>query len=156
VSYPPPPAGLPVAACPAAPRIGRLGRLVVGLTGCVLLGLLATAARLTPDPQGIGTHRQLGLPACTIVAWYGVRCPSCGMTTAWAHVVRGQAVAALRASVGGSLLALTALAAGPWLVGSATCGRWLVTAPHEGLIVAVGLTIVVVTLVDWTLRLSFG
>jgi len=128
----------------------------VGLAGVVLLGLLVTASCLTPDPQGIGTHRQLGLPPCTIVAWFGVRCPSCGMTTAWSHMVRGQPVSAVRANCGGALLALAAMAAGPWLIGSAMGGRWLTSPPRDGSAVGVGFTIVIVTLVDWTLRLAFG
>ena len=31
------------------------------------MGLLITAAWLTPNRRGMGTHQQLGLPACTIV-----------------------------------------------------------------------------------------
>ena len=156
MSYAPPPAGLSRPAWHTAPRMSWLKRLGVGLAGSVLLGLLATSARLTPDPQGIGTHRQLGLPPCTIVAWFGVRCPSCGMTTAWSHMVRGQVASAVRANSGGMLLALMAMAVGPWFVGSAIGGRWLISPPRDGVVIGVGLTIVIVTLVDWTMRLAFG
>jgi hypothetical protein len=156
MSYAPPPADLSRFAPAAAPRLGGIARVTVGLTGVVLLGLLITAARLTPDPRGLGTHRQLGLPPCTIVAWFGIRCPSCGMTTAWSHMVRGQVASAVRANSGGALLALAAMVAGPWFVGSAARGRWLISPPRDMVLIGAGLTVVIVTIVDWTLRLAFG
>ena len=118
--------------------------------------LLVTAACLTPNPRGMGTHRQLGLPSCTFVQWFGVRCPSCGMTTSWAHLVRVHVASAFRANAGGALLAAVAMTCGPWLLISGLRGRWLVGPPREMAMLAVGLTIVAVTLIDWTLRLSFG
>jgi Protein of unknown function (DUF2752) len=154
VSYSPPPAS---AARPApAPRLRWLERLLVTLAGGVLVTLLVTAAWLTPNPRGMGTHRQLGLPPCTIVQWFGIRCPSCGMTTSWAHLLRGHVASAFRANAGGALLAVAALLCGPWLLISGLRGRWLVTPPHEGMTLAVGLVIVAVTLIDWTLRISLG
>jgi hypothetical protein len=124
--------------------------------GGVLVALLITASRLTPSPRGMGTHQGLGLPPCTIVQWYGVRCPSCGMTTSWAHLTRGHLVAALRANSGGTLLGLAAFVTGPWLVASGLWGRWLVAPPHEWITLAVGLAIIAVTLIDWSIRLTFG
>ena len=86
----------------------------------------------------------------------GIRCPSCGMTTSWAHLLQGDAIAAFRANAGGALLAAGALVCGPWLLISGVRGRWLVAPPHEGLTLAAGLVIVAVTLIDWTLRVSLG
>jgi hypothetical protein len=156
VSYSPPPAELAVQTPLAAPRLAWIERVVLATGGSVLVGLLATAALLTPDPAGMGTHQQLGLPRCTIVEWYGIRCPSCGMTTSWAHVVRGRLVSALAANAGGTLLALVAMICGPWLIVSGLRGRWLAGPPREGWTLTVGLAIVVVTLTQWTLRLSLG
>jgi len=152
VSYPPPPAR----AIGPAPALRRVERLLVTLAGGVLVALLVTAARLTPNPRGMGTHRQLGLPPCTIVQWFGIRCPSCGMTTSWAHLLRGHVASAFRANAGGALLAVIAIACGPWLLISGLRGRWLVAPPHEALTLGVGLVIVAVTLIDWTLRISLG
>ena len=73
--------------------------------------LLAVAASLQPSPSGIGTHEALGLPPCPVHALSGLPCPTCGMTTAFAHVARGQIVEGLRAQPLGALLAL-ALALG--------------------------------------------
>jgi hypothetical protein len=104
----------------------------------------------------MGTHEQLGLPPCTLVQWLGVRCPSCGMTTSWAHLTKGHMIAAFRANAGGALLALLAAVCGPWLVASGVRGRWLIAPPHELGTLAVGLAIVAVTVIDWTIRLSLG
>ncbi|HEX5104544.1 MAG TPA: DUF2752 domain-containing protein [Pirellulaceae bacterium] len=100
----------------------------------------------------MGTHKQLGLPDCTIVQWFGMRCPSCGMTTSWSHMMRGHVISSFQANAGGALLALTALACGPWLIVSGCRGRWTCTQPHEGTTLLIGVTIIVVTLADWTLR----
>lgn len=80
------------------------------LSGCLVIGLLLLARSLEPAPSGFGTHRQLGLPPCTSVLMWGAKCPSCGMTTAWAHATRGEWRHALEANVGGMLLAIIGLA----------------------------------------------
>jgi len=161
MSYLPLPAGIAnqANAAQASAAGGRLAWWQRGLlfaVGSGLLALLATAARLTPNPRGLGTHQQLGLPPCTVAEWYGIRCPSCGMTTSWAHVTRLNLPAAVRANVGGTLLALAACLCGPWFVLSGVFGRWVAGAPRENWTLAAGLTIVAVTIIDWTLRLSFG
>jgi hypothetical protein len=150
VSYSPAPFGL------AAGRWRWYERSLLVVAGGCLLALLAMAAWLSPSPEGMGTHQQLGLPPCTFVAWLGIRCPSCGMTTSWSHMLRGNVLGAMRANAGGALLAITAAACGPWLLGSGLLGRWLGSPPREWLTIAVGLTIVIVTLVQWTLRISLG
>ena len=99
--------------------------------GVGLLGLLATAAVLRPSPSGHGTHQQLGLPPCTFWVLFHRPCPTCGMTTAWAHLMRGEWIDACRANTGGVLLGVLAMVAAPWLLGSAIRGRWLAAAPSE-------------------------
>src|SRR5438105_1310745 len=146
MSYSSPPAGLAIEACANALRWQWLHRLVAVTTGGALIALLVTAARLTPSSAGLGTHQQLGLPPCTVLDWFGIRCPSCGMTTSWAHMVRGQVLAAARANAGGALLALAAAMCGPWLVASGVRGRWLIGRPAEEIVVVTGITIIVVTL----------
>jgi hypothetical protein len=131
-------------------------RLVLVGAGAILVGLLATAACLKPSSRGYGTHQGLGLPPCTVVVWYGMRCPSCGMTTSWAHMTRGQVVLAVQANSGGALLAIIAATVGPWILASGLIGRWLGGPPRESLTIAVGLAVVVTTLIDWSLRLYWG
>jgi len=78
------------------------------------------------------------------------------MTTSWAWLVRGNVVRAAQANVGGTMLAAAALVAAPWLLVSATRGRWLVTPPGDGVLVVAAIVVVVVTLIDWGLRLAAG
>lgn len=51
--------------------------------GC--LALLTAAARIAPDARGHGTHEQLGMPSCAWPSLFDMPCPTCGMTTAFAH-----------------------------------------------------------------------
>jgi len=78
------------------------------------------------------------------------------MTTSWAYLTKGRLVAAFRVNAGGAMLALLAVVCGPWMVASGLRGRWLVAPPHEWGTLAVGLLILVVTVVQWTIRLSLG
>ena len=126
---------------------------MLALAGGGLLLALGIAACLHPDPRGIGTHEHLGLPPCTFSIWFGLRCPFCGMTTAWAHTVRGQVGAAWAANAGGPLLALAAMLAGPWMVASAVRGRPLLGRPSEPLLAAAGLIVAAVIMVDWLRRI---
>ena len=124
--------------------------------GCALVAMFGVAAWLKPDPSGQGTHRQLGLPPCTFVVLFELPCPSCGMTTSWSHVVRGQIVSALRANIGGTLLAAMAIVAAPWSLISAGRGRWAWGPPSERAIVAVAAVLVLVTLADWIARIGWN
>ena len=68
--------------------------------------LITTAAWLTPDPKGFGTHTQLGQSRCGWPQSYGIPCPTCGMTTAFSLVVRGKLSRAFCAQPFGAILAL--------------------------------------------------
>ncbi len=104
-----------------SPVVGRLYALVFA---GILLAVLAVAAWLNPSHGHLGTHEQFGLPPCSFVAMTGYPCPTCGMTTAYACVVRGWLIDAVRASLFGSLLAIgTILAVAACLI-SAVVGRY--------------------------------
>jgi hypothetical protein len=75
--------------------------------------VLAIARALTPDPSGIGTHLQLGLPRCGFLALTGLPCPACGLTTAFAHMARADFAAAVSANALGVLLFVLACASVP-------------------------------------------
>jgi hypothetical protein len=117
-----------------------------------LLSLLVLAARLSPDPRGLGTHQRLGLPPCSFLQLTGWRCPSCGMTTSWAHLVRGQIVASVRSNAGGTLLGLTCLVLAPWALVSGLRGRWLGKPLGERAALALVLLLLIVTTADWLIR----
>jgi hypothetical protein len=75
------------------------------------------ATALVPAVAGMGTHRQLGLPSCTWPSFFGIPCITCGMTTSFAHAVRGQWLRALEAQPAGFLLAILcamAVVIGAW------------------------------------------
>jgi hypothetical protein len=74
---------------------------------------LAMAATLEPDLRGYGTHTQLGLPPCGFQLWTGTPCPGCGLTTAFAHAVRGDLAHAASANPFGLLLFAVAVACVP-------------------------------------------
>lgn len=83
--------------------IGRATALVISL-GC--LAVLVTAATLKPSPDGLGTHRELGLDRCAFEARTGIPCPSCGMTTSFSWFVRGNVAASLYVQPMGTVLAV--------------------------------------------------
>ncbi len=139
-----------------ATALSGRSRLLAAVLAVGLMGLLATAAVVGPDPRGLGTHQRLGLPPCTFRMLFGRPCPACGMTTAWACLMQGQLIGALRANVGGTLLGVLALIGTPWVLVSTIRGRWLGSGPNRAAAAWVTLAIVLVMLVDWGLRLGAG
>lgn len=137
-------------------KLRWLDRLVLMTLASVLAAMLATAWRLSPDPRGMGTHQQLGLAPCTVVQWFGIRCPSCGMTTSWTHAMHGELIQAARVNAGGTLLALVSMVSVPWLLAAGVAGRWLVTRPRETWLFGTALAVMVVTLVQWAVRVGWG
>lgn len=89
----------------ARPLERFLGVVIV----CAFAGVTALAWVLVPDPSGIGTHTQLGLPPCGLYERLGVPCLTCGMTTAFAHMVRLQIASAFLANPLGVLIYLAFL-----------------------------------------------
>lgn len=85
------------------PRSRRVSALLVGLGVVVILGI---AAWLSPSVDGVGTHRQLGLPQCGWIVAADLPCPTCGMTTAFSLSVRGRFISAFTTQPFGMLLAI--------------------------------------------------
>lgn len=91
----------------APPRRVGLDRAVAALVALVCLAVLGAAAWLEPNPNGYGTHTQLGfLHGCVWMDRAGIPCPTCGMTTAFAHAAEGHFLAAFLAQPMGLALAL--------------------------------------------------
>ena len=133
-------------------QLTRRKRGLYAIIGVGLLGLLLLAAVLRPSGTGIGTHRQLGLPPCTFLTVFGVRCPSCGMTTSWSYFVRGQFGLAWSTNAGGACLAVLAALVGGWSMFVAVRGELRPSLRREYAL-AIGLVVWTVTLVDWVSRL---
>jgi hypothetical protein len=79
-----------------------IGLVVAG--GC--LAVLIVAASLLPSHDGLGTHREMGLPECSWLRAYGIPCPACGMTTSFCWFVRGNVLASFYVQPMGCALAL--------------------------------------------------
>lgn len=67
---------------------------------------LVLAAMLTPSAEGMGTHKQMGLPECGFVTATGLPCATCGCTTAFAHAADGSLLTSLATQPFGAMLAL--------------------------------------------------
>ncbi|MAY75856.1 MAG: hypothetical protein CMJ31_14280 [Phycisphaerae bacterium] len=81
----------------------RIGAAVLSLACLALLGV---AAVLPPSSEGHGTHESLGLPRCGWVAMFDAPCPTCGMTTSFAHAADGSLLTAIKTQPAGGTLAL--------------------------------------------------
>lgn len=91
-------------------------RVWAGIVAVGSLAVLSLAAHLTPSDAGVGTHTQIGLPACGFKLAWGTPCPTCGMTTAFSHAADARYLTAAETQPMGTLLALvTAMAF--WLAG---------------------------------------
>jgi hypothetical protein len=86
-------------------RCSPLGRVLALTIAGLCIGVLVTAARLTPNRQGFGTHTALGMQPCAFFAQTGIPCPACGMTTSFACFVRGQLIHSLYVQPMGFVLA---------------------------------------------------
>ena len=75
--------------------------------------MLGLAVWLRPDPSGLGTHTELHLPPCGFYVVFHKPCPSCGMTTAFALLMHGHPLKALKVQPAGVGVFLAALWA--WL-----------------------------------------
>jgi hypothetical protein len=135
------------------PAISRWAfRLIALAVASLPMTALLVAGRLQPSADGLGTHQQLGLPPCSMRVIFGVRCPSCGMTTSWAYFMNGHLVDSFRANPGGFLLAIFGFA----FVLVALKAAWTGRLPSVGTQRLFGVSLLAiagVTLVDWTLRL---
>lgn len=91
--------------------------MAAGIVFVCTAALLGVAWGLAPSNQGFGTHQALGLPPCSWPARFGVPCPSCGMTTAFAFATKGRVIESFLAQPMGFLLAVAtamALVASAW------------------------------------------
>ena len=147
---------------PQAPRaegpryhLSRLDHAVYALLLVGLACVFGLAAWLEPDPSGIGTHTELGLPPCGFYVVFHKPCPSCGMTTAFAWVMHGHPLNALRAQPAGVAVFLAAAALFFYLPWAWWRGRPPVQILEtRGFLPAV-LTLIAIILAVWGVRVLY-
>ena len=137
-------------------RLGPFTRLALVGWAVALVAVLGTARWLQPDPNGFGTHTQLGLWPCAFRVTTGHPCPTCGMTTSFAWFVRGEWRESWAANPAGSLLAPTCVALIPWLLVVAARGRSFGGRPLETPLIFLAAATVALTVVSWTVRIVIG
>lgn len=98
-------------------------RLIAAIVFAACAGILGLAVKLRPDPRGYGTHQQLRMAPCGMLIAFGIPCPTCGMTTAYAHTVRGNWLRALYAQPAGFVFALATIVCGTGSLWSLVTGR---------------------------------
>jgi hypothetical protein len=145
----------------AVPVLGRWTRGWLLLLAVGLIVVFGLAVWLDPydecgQPLRLETHRQLGLPPCTFRVVTGMPCPSCGMTTSFALLVRGDIVNSLRANSVGTLLALFWLALIPWALISAARAQAMLIRSIERALTWTVLIFLVLLLVRWAVVVALG
>jgi len=135
---------------PAAPaRAVPSTRLTSAIVAGLALAVLVVAWVLQPSEDGLGTHRQLGLPVCGWIASANLPCPTCGMTTAFSHAADGDLLSSFRTQPLGMLLALgTAIVA---LAGTWTACTGSMLAPFLGAMLGprLGWTLGILVVLAW-------
>jgi hypothetical protein len=137
----------------AQTRLGRRARCSLLAAAAALAGILVLARMLVPDPRGFGTHTQLGLTPCGFLTMTGRLCPTCGMTTAFAWMTRGEVVRSWQANPAGCLLALLSFPMIAWLVFSAVASEPLGFQTLGDPLLGFLLAAVVLSLAVWFVRL---
>jgi hypothetical protein len=119
-------------------KAGLTWKVRLALVGIAagLVALFSVAAWVDPyDADGsarkMETHTQLGLPPCTFLSLTKKPCPSCGMTTSFALLLRGDVINSFRANAVGTLLATFLLVVIPWTVVSLLRNRLVWIASLE-------------------------
>ena len=133
--------------------LGRNGRVLLVLWSVLLAGGFALAWRLEPDPRGFGTHQRLGLPPCTLRYFAGIPCPSCGMTTSFSYLMKGDVQLAVHANAAGVLLAVLCAVQIPWCLITAARGRYFVLENPTQVLLWCLLAVIAVSLINWIIQL---
>ena len=146
-----------------AARTRRLVRATLIAVAVALTGVFVAAFRIHPydadgNPRTSATHTQLGMPPCNFVVLTGKPCPSCGMTTSFALLVRGDVVASARANWVGSVICLLWAAGLVWAAAGGIWGKMLFVPPGRGELVFTALAGAVLTLMlaRWAVVLFSG
>ena len=134
-------------------QIARTGRLKALLVSFIAFALLGIALYLQPASEGVGTHQQLGFPQCGWILAANIPCPTCGMTTAWSHTVRGELPSAFLAQPMGLLLAISTILVAVGAFFSALTGYSFNALLYRFAPSKVFIVIAVLTLASWGFKI---
>ena len=127
------------------PRTAWYVRSSLLMIAGLLIAVFVVATQVRPyeddgTPKRMASHTSLGLPACNFQVWTKMPCPSCGMTTSFAMLVRGDIWNSIRANFVGTGLAVFCLVLIPWSIASAFRGQYYFIRSTEGpLAISVGV-----------------
>jgi Protein of unknown function (DUF2752) len=123
----------PIDALPYLPIVvrGALLGVAVFLTVIFSIAIYLNPYNADGSAKRQATHRGLGLPPCTFYEQTGLPCPSCGMTTSFALLVRGDVWHSVQANSAGTMLATVCLLAIPWSLASLWKQRLLYVRSFE-------------------------
>jgi uncharacterized protein DUF2752 len=139
--------------------VSNKSRLAAAGTAVACSAVLTIAALLTPDSRGYGTHQQLGgntFAPCGTLLVTGYPCPTCGMTTAFAHIMHGHPIAAFLAQPTGMLLCIATIAALAVSLRIALTGRAPTVYWHRLAPVPLALTLTFFFVGGWAFKVVHG
>jgi hypothetical protein len=141
-------------ALPVEPVMAPWARVVLIAVAVGLAAVFAVAIYLDPyqdngQARRMETHRQLGLPECTFKEKTGLPCPSCGMTTSFALMVRGDVWNAVQANSAGAVLAAICMLVIPWSIACTLLGRFVLVRSVEWTLTRLVVAFFVFMLLRW-------
>ena len=116
--------------------------------------VMITAAMLTPNPLGHGTHTQLGLPPCGFLVFTGYPCPGCGLTTAFAYMIRLNVLGAWNANPFGIALFLATAAFIPFAAIGFVRGWSVVAALDRVHAEKIAIVLAALSVITWVTRVA--
>jgi hypothetical protein len=143
----------------AGEPLARWVRPLLVVMAIGLIAVFATALRIDPYNEDgsarlMGTHQKLGLPPCTFSEVTGVPCPSCGMTTSFSLLIRGDVINSARANWVGALLAATCLLLIPWSFASVLVRRALFLRSLERTLIFGIVALLTLMMLRWSVVLA--
>jgi hypothetical protein len=143
---------------PSRPIAWWVRGILLAIVG-VWLAVFCIAVRLNPYQDGRvwfqETHTQLGLPPCSFKTLTGgLPCPSCGMSTSFALLVRGDVVHSVQANFVGSCLAIFGAAFVLWAIASVVRGRLLGVRSVEMTLIRLTIAFVILLFGRWGIVLA--
>jgi len=122
----------------------------------IILAVLMVPFWLEPAIQGLGTHQQLGLPACPWWTYLHIKCPTCGLTTSFTWLTSGQLSESFASHLLGPLLYGFLSLLGLLLLAGTFFPRWLgrlFLLKEVRFVIDVGLVLFVI---QWVYTLSLN